>query len=71
VTEITVAVTGTSNPSCATSYLQTRNYEGPPVVVPAGGTNTVSVPVTMSRAAPDACQGVTFTLSYGGKAEKP
>lgn len=69
VTAVTVAVAATSNSSCSTSFLDPTNYAGPGFVVPGNGSNAISLPLTMSRDAPDACQNVTFTLSYGGKAE--
>lgn len=70
VTSITVTVTDSSSTSCGTSFLQTSNYTGPGFIVGANGSNTISLPLTMSRSATDACQSVTFTLSYGGKAEQ-
>lgn len=69
VTSITVSVAATSAPSCAAANLQPADYAGPGFVVPGNGSGTISLPLTLSHAAPDACQNVTFTLSYGGKAE--
>ena len=70
VTSITVTVTDSSSASCGTSFLRTSNYTGPGFVVGANGSNTISLPIAMSRSAPDACQSVTFTLSYLAKAEQ-
>jgi hypothetical protein len=70
VTGLTVSVVGTSASSCAASNLRTTDYTGPGFVVPGKGSRTISLPVTMARSAPDACQNVTFSLSYAGKAEK-
>lgn len=70
VTSVTVSVTGSSRPSCGASNLRTSSYSGPGFVVPGNGSGSISLPLTMSHAAPDACQNVTFTLSYGGRAEE-
>jgi hypothetical protein len=69
VTAITVSVTGTSASACGTSNLQATDYTGPGFVVRAKDSGSLSLPLTMPREAPDACQGVTFILSYAGKAE--
>ena len=68
VEAVTVAVSGTSNDACSAAYLRTTDYDGAPFLVVANGSANISLPVTLLRGAPDACQGVTFTLSYGGKA---
>ena len=70
VTSITVSVTDSSSASCSTSFLRTSNYTGPGFVVEANGSHTISLAIALSRSAPDACQSVTFTLTYGGKAEQ-
>lgn len=69
VTLLTVSVAGTSASACSGSNLQTTSYTGPGFVVPGDGSRTISLPVTMSRSAPDACQNVTFSLDYSGEAE--
>jgi hypothetical protein len=70
VTSIEVSVTKTSTASCDASFLSTPDYTGSGFVVPADGSSMVSLPITMARSAPDACQNVTFTLAYAGKAEQ-
>lgn len=70
VTLVMVSVAGTSASSCSASNLETTNYTGPGFVVPGNGSRTIALPVTMSRGAPDACQNVTFSLSYAGEAEE-
>jgi len=70
VTEITVSVVGTTDPFCAASNLKTNDYDGSPLLVPANGTTSITLPITLLRRAPDACQGATFSLSYGGTAEQ-
>lgn len=70
VTAIDVAVTGTSASSCATSNLQASDYTGPGFAVQAKDSTSIVLSLTMSRAAPDACQSVTFTLAFTGEAEQ-
>lgn len=70
VTLLTVSVAGTSASACSASYVQTTNYTGPGFVVPGNGSAAISLPVTMSHSAPDACQNVTFSLSYAGEAKR-
>lgn len=69
VTSLSVSAAGTA--TCSASNLQTTNFDGSPeFIVPARGSATITLPITMVRSAPDGCQGVTFTLTYTGKAEK-
>jgi hypothetical protein len=69
VRTIAVSVAGASDSSCSIVNLRTSSYAGPGFVVAAGASRTIFLPIAMSREAPDACQDVTFTLVYSGKAE--
>lgn len=69
VKTVTVSVAAASLRSCDTSVLHTTDYAGPGFVVRGHGSKVISLPLAMSRRASDACQKVTFTLSYDGRAE--
>lgn len=69
VTSITTSV-GSPSPSCASANLSVSQFVGN-LSVPAEGTSKVTVTVTLSLAAPDACQGAVFPLQYTGNAVKP
>jgi len=69
VTAITVSVTETSASTCDVSNLQASDYSGPGFMIRANDGASLSLSLTMTREAPDPCQGVTFTLSYAGEAE--
>jgi hypothetical protein len=68
VTSITTEI-GAPNPGCVGSYLTVGAFSGH-LAVPAGGSAQLSVPTTLSHAAPDACQGAVFPLTYSGLAVK-
>jgi hypothetical protein len=68
VTSITTAV-GSPIPGCTQSNLSVGAFTGGLRVDPVGSAQ-VTVPVTLSHAAPDACQGVVFPLEYSGLARK-
>lgn len=68
VTSITTAVANPSA-SCAGSNLSVAAFSGN-LTIPGRGAKKVSVPVALSHAAPDACQGVVFPLTYSGLANK-
>ena len=70
MTAIDVSVTGTSASSCGTSNLQASDYTGPGFAVQAMDSTSIVLSLTMSRAAPDACQNVTFTLAFTGEADQ-
>lgn len=70
VTSIDVSVVATSGGSCSPSNVHAADYAGEGFLVPAGESRTISLALTMSAQAPDACQNVTFTLSYSGEAEQ-
>lgn len=69
VTSITTSV-GSPNPACASANLTVTQFIGD-LSVPAKGTSNVAVTVTLTHAAPDACQGAVFPLQYIGTAVKP
>jgi hypothetical protein len=54
---------------CGASYLVVTSFSGH-LSVPAHGSASVSVPVTLGHAAPDACQGLVFPLQYTGSGSK-
>jgi hypothetical protein len=68
VQSLTVAV-GDGRDGCPGANVGVGPWTGP-VFVPRGGTAEVSLPVTMLASAPGACQGSTFSLTYGGSAVK-
>ena len=69
VDSITTSV-GSPSPACASANLSVSQFTGN-LAVPAEGTSNVTVTVTLSHAAPDACQGAVFPLQYSGTAVKP
>ncbi len=82
VTNLSVALTGTSNPACGLQNFALTQYRGPyPLVVPAGATD---VPLSSLGVPPsqqpqlrmldlptnqDACKGVSVALSFSGSAQ--
>ena len=68
VTSITTTVHDASA-SCVAHYLTVGEFVGR-LVVPASGSAAVHVPVHLSHAAGNACQGATFPLTYLGQARK-
>lgn len=68
VTSITTTVHDASA-NCPAGYLSVGGYTGR-LVVPASGTAAVHVPVQLSHAAGNGCQGATFPLSYLGQARR-
>jgi len=68
VTSISTTVHDASA-SCPAHYLTVGDYTGS-LVVPVSGAGSVHVPVHLSHAAGNACQGVTFPLTYVGRAKK-
>lgn len=78
VTGLSVAVSATSNPACATSNFAVSQYSGAyPLTIPANTTKTLSqlgiatstwptVTLTDLPVNQDACKHVTLTLTYGG-----
>jgi len=68
VTSITTTV-GNPSASCSASNLTVAAFSGN-LTVPGRGSAKVTVPVALSHAAPDACQGVEFPLTYNGLAQK-
>lgn len=69
VTALSVAVGG-AGPGCPSSNLSVSPYGGA-VTVPANGSATTSLDVTLSASAPDACRAGTWALTYSGTAVKP
>jgi hypothetical protein len=69
---IRVRDVATSRRGCAPSVrnLQIRQYAGPAIHVPAGGTRNVKVLLAMPNTAVDACQRATFRLRYSLQAGK-
>jgi hypothetical protein len=68
VTSISTSVAQAS-PGCLAGYLSVSAFTGH-LTVPATGNATATVTATLSHAAPDACQGATFALTYTGQAVK-
>lgn len=61
------ATVADAGPGCSSTTLSITPFRGS-VIVKAGGTASVSLAVTMSSDAPDACQGATYPLTYQGDA---
>jgi len=57
-------------PGCPKTAVKVRRWKGRRLLRPHAA-RRVPLRVTMRRAAPDACQGVRFTLSFTGKAVRP
>lgn len=68
VTALTVSV-GTAGPGCSAGNLTVTPYTGS-VVVPANGSATTTLDVTLDASAPDACMAETWALTYSGTAVK-
>jgi hypothetical protein len=68
VTRVSVRV-GDAGAACGATNLAVSGFTGSRRV-PAHGTATVSLPVTMSHAAGDGCQGAHFPLSYQATATR-
>lgn len=68
VTSIKASV-GSASSSCKGSLLQVTGFSGS-LAVPAGGSASTSVQVSLSHSAPDACQNALFPLSYVGKGQQ-
>jgi hypothetical protein len=68
VTSLTVAVSSASA-LCNAANIHVSAFSGP-LVVPATGSATTHLTIQLVHAAPDACQGVSFPLSYAGTAGK-
>jgi hypothetical protein len=68
VTSISTTV-GRPRASCVASNLTVHRFSGQ-LEVPASRSAKVSVPVTLSHRAPNACQGALFPLTYSGLARR-
>jgi len=68
VTRLSTTV-GSPAPGCHATNLTVATFSGQ-LTVRARASRQLSVPVTFSRAAPDACQGARFPLEYSGLAKK-
>jgi hypothetical protein len=68
VTSLNVAVADAS-PLCKASNIHVSPFAGS-LVVPANGSASTQLTIQLAHAAPDACQGVLFPLSYTGTASK-
>lgn len=68
VTSLTVSAVSAST-TCQASYLTLPQWTGS-LVVPKKGSSTLTVQVSLKPAAPNACQGARWPLSYGGTAVK-
>ena len=65
ITSMTPGAITTSNPSCVATNITVASASGLSIVLPANSTatgQTITNVVTMLSTAPDACQGVTFTI---------
>jgi hypothetical protein len=82
ITNLSVTVTGTSNPSCTAGNFAVTQYSGPyPLNVPANASaitlTALGVPSSQQpqlkmldlNTKQDACKGVTVNLSYSGSAQ--
>jgi hypothetical protein len=69
VSRLTVASTGVDaqHTGCDPLVVSSPGFSGS-LSVASMSTATTDVPISMSASAPDACQGATFTLTYGGSA---
>ncbi len=56
---------GDANPGCPAANLEAASYSGD-VVAPSHQDATITIRMHMPAAAPDACQGATFPLSFTG-----
>ena len=63
------ATVGNASATCAGANLSVGSFNGSRRV-PASGSATITLPVTMSHAAGDACQGVHFPLHYSATATR-
>jgi hypothetical protein len=71
VNSLTVTAGASNKSGCegtSALNLQTSNYSGPAFIVPAHGNASVSLSITMPGTVANACQGATFSLTYGGSA---
>lgn len=71
---LVTSVTATAQPagrSCPASLLDITSYTGSPQTIVAGrGQSVIELSITLSAAAPDSCRGVSFPLTYTGKADQ-
>jgi len=68
VTSVTVAASAASS-SCPAGALTLPSWTGS-LLVPKDGTTTLTLQLLLKATAPDACQGATWPLTYGGTAVK-
>ena len=61
-------VAANANEGCDATNFSSAGFQGS-LIVPARGSLVVPVEVRMPRSAPDACQGATFALTFGGSGE--
>lgn len=64
-----VVTPGDASPGCTAANLAAGSFSGS-VPVPANGTATVDVPLSMTTTAPDACKDVSFPLALWGAGGK-
>jgi hypothetical protein len=67
VSSITTRVGKTNRPGCSSTFLSVAPFSGA-IAVAAKGSAAVIVSVTLSHAAPNACEGAVFPLKYSGSA---
>lgn len=65
VTGIRTTVASPS-PACPASHVSVAAVADLSLVVPAGSSRSQPLPIAMTETAPDACQGITFDLTYVG-----
>lgn len=68
VVSLTVAV-GDAAPGCDAGQLTIGPFSGS-IKLRRRQAKTVTLPATLARNAPDACQGASFPLTFGGRAVK-
>jgi len=69
VTDVAVTVTADQD-GCPAATLEVGRMPAS-ISVPASGSSTTTLPVTLAADAPDACQGASFTLRYATTATGP
>lgn len=70
VTSVSTSVGSPAATGCASTNLTVTQFSGR-LSVPARSAATLTLTATLSHAAPDACQGAVFPLTYSGTAVKP
>lgn len=68
---VSITVTpGDAAPGCDARQLRVGSFTGA-LKLRRKQARTVTLPITLATEAPDACQGATFPLTFGGRAVRP